>query len=341
MEIKSNAADRFASRPPENLIAALVFGPDQGLVRERANTIAKSVVPDLSDPFRVVELDGALLESDPALLADEAAALSMTGGRRVVRVKNAGNALADSIEQLLEDPKGDALVVVEAGDLAKSAALRRVFGAAENAAAIPCYLDSARDLEDLIREHLKSLGLSIEPDALDFAVARLGSDRGITRSELEKLALYARGEKSVRQEHVAAVMGDESELRMEEALDAAGEGDYARLDKRLSQLWASGSSPVGVLRQAMSHFQKLLALRIEVDEGGNAALIIKKLRPPVHFSREKSLMAQLSRWSVAKLEEALNHLYEGEALVKTTAVPAEAVCSRALLSVAALSNAGR
>ncbi len=341
MEIKSNAADRFATRPPAELIAALIYGPDQGLVRERANALAKSVVAELSDPFRVIELDGSALESDPALLADEAAALSMTGGRRVVRVRNAGNALADAFERFLDDPKGDALIVVEAGDLAKSAALRRVFSAAANAAAIPCYLDSARDLEDLIRDHLKSRGLSIEPGALDFAVARLGSDRGITRSELEKLALYAMGEKSVTGDHVAAVIGDESELRMEEALDAAGEGDYVRLDNRLSQLWAAGSSPVGVLRQAMSHFQRLLALRIEVDEGATASNTIKQLRPPVHFSREKSLLAQLSRWSVVKLEEALNHLYEGEALLKTTAVPAEAACSRALLSVAALSHAGR
>jgi DNA polymerase-3 subunit delta len=95
---------------------------------------------------------------------------------------------------------------------------------------------------------LKSRGLSIDEGALNFAVSRLGSDRGITRSELEKLSLYAMGEKTVTEEHVSAVMGDESELRMDEALDAAGEGDFSRLDKRLAQLWAAGTNPVAVLR---------------------------------------------------------------------------------------------
>src|ERR1700687_4449918 len=109
MEIKSNAADRFIARPPAGLVAALVYGPDQGLVRERANELAKSVVSDLSDPFRVSELAEGALESDPALLWDEAAALSMTGGRRVVRVKGAGNALADSFERFLSAPSGDSL----------------------------------------------------------------------------------------------------------------------------------------------------------------------------------------------------------------------------------------
>jgi DNA polymerase-3 subunit delta len=336
MEVKSGAAEKFIAQLPGHLVAALVFGPDQGLVRERAGAVAKTVLADLNDPFRVAELDESTLESDPARLWDEAAQLSMTGGRRVVRVRSANNGLAQTFERFLEEPPGDALIVVEAGDLAKSGALRRVFEAAKNAAAIPCYADDARSLEDLVRGHLKAHGLSIEEIALDYAVSHLGSDRGITRSELDKLALYAMGEGSVTETHVAAVMGDESELRMDEAFDAAGEGDYSRLDRRLAQLWAAGLQPVAVLRQALGHFQRLMALRAEMDEGGNLLAAIKKSRPPVHFSRERSLQAQVSRWPLAQLEAALTLLYEGEALVKTTAVPGEAACGRALLSVAAL-----
>src|SRR5258708_8919168 len=79
MEIKSHLADRFIARPPAGLVAALVYGPDQGMVRERAAALARSVVPDLNDPFRVAELDEAGLAADPARLWDEAAALYMIG----------------------------------------------------------------------------------------------------------------------------------------------------------------------------------------------------------------------------------------------------------------------
>jgi DNA polymerase III subunit delta len=341
MEVKSAAAEKFIGNLPKELVAALVYGPDQGLVRERAARVAKSVIADLNDPFRVAELDESVLESDPARLWDESAALSMTGGRRVVRVRSANNGLAATFERFLAAPPGDALIVIEAGDLAKSGALRRVFESAKNAAAIPCYPDDGRALEELVRSQLKAHGLSIEEGALDYAVARLGADRGVTRSELEKLSLYAMGEKSVSESHVAAVIGDESELRMDEALDAAGEGDFARLDTRLAQLWAAGLQPVAVLRQAMGHFQRLMSARAEIDEGANLAATIKKMRPPVHFSRERSMQAQVSRWPLAQLEAALDLLYEGEALVKTTAVPGEAACGRALLSVAALARRGR
>ncbi len=158
MEVKSGAAERFIGNLPSGLVAALVYGPDQGLVRERAAAVAKTVLADLNDPFRVAELDESVLESDPARLWDEAAALSMTGGRRVVRVRSANNGLAKTFERFLAHPPGDALIVIEAGDLAKSGALRRVFEAAANAAAIPCYPDDGRALEDLVRSQLKSRG---------------------------------------------------------------------------------------------------------------------------------------------------------------------------------------
>ena len=125
--------------------------------------------------------------------------------------------------------------------LENSDALRRVFDEADNAAAIACYPDRERELEEVVRAALKQMGLSIDADALDYAVSRLGSDRGVTRSELEKLALYAMGENTVTIAHVGAVMGDESELRMDETFDAAGEGEYARLDVSLSRLWAAGT----------------------------------------------------------------------------------------------------
>jgi DNA polymerase-3 subunit delta len=341
MIIKPADFERFLAKPPAKLTAALFYGPDQGLVRERAEALARTIVSDLSDPFRVAEFDEDRLTGDPAVLWDEAAALSMLGGRRVVRVRGAGNTVAKHFQKFLEEPSGDALIVVEGGDLNKGSALRKAFEEADNAAAIACYLDNQRDLDEVVRSALKKEGLGIDRDALANAASRLGSDRGVTRRELEKLALYAMGDGTVTAAHVQAVMGDESELRMDQAFDAAGEGDLVKLDQSLERLWQAGISPVAVLRLAMSHFQRLLQVKSESETGGDTAGAIARLRPPVHFARKNSFTAQLQRLSAARLEEALNLLYEGEDLVKTTGVPAEAVAGRALLNVAALARTGR
>ena len=332
MIVKSSEADRTVKNPPKAMIAALVYGPDAGLARERAETLLKTVVSDLTDPFRVSDLDEQTLASDPARLADEAAAISMLGGRRVVRVRGATNDLAEVFEAFLADPKGDALIVVEAGDLSKGSALRKVFEEAGNAAAIACYPDSARDLPDVVRDALRAEGLSIAPDALEEAVSRLGSDRGVTRRELEKLALYMHGRKQVMLQDVRAVMGDESEVRAEEACDAAAEGDLKRLDLALERLWSDGATAASILRIAMVHFQRLLL----AHTGTSAESAAMRLGKPMHFSRKDAFKAQLRKWNEARLVEALDMLLEAEALCKTTAVPAEAACARALFNVAAM-----
>lgn len=335
MIVKSSEAERFVSRTPSGVAAVLVFGPDQGLVRERAERLAKTIVSDLKDPFRVAELDDASLSDDPARLADEAAQLSMLGGRRVVRVRTAGNALASLFEQFFEHPAGDALIVVEGGDLAKNSALRNAFEKADNGAAVACYADSDRDIADVIRETLKADGLTISADALDEAVSQLGSDRGVTRREIEKLALYAHGQGRVGLDDVRAVIGDESEARVEEVCDAAGEGEFARLDRALERLWITAMSPVAVVRAALSHFQRLALVKAQLGEGTSLETAIRRLRPPIHFKREASFKSQVQRWNEATLAESLDLLLETEALCKTTGVPAEAACGRALLNIAA------
>ncbi len=341
MIVKTGDADRFAARPPQAIVAALFYGPDEGLVRERAATMAKTIVPDLADPFRVAEISEESLSSDPARLFDEAAAISMLGGRRVIRVRGAGNNQAALFERLLEERLGDTLVVVEAGELAKSGSLRKVFEEAENGAAIACYADNERDRAGVVRAALKERGLDITADALAQVVDRLGADRGITRQELEKLALYAQGAQTVTAAHVAETIGDESELKMDQACDSAGEGDYASLDSALGRLWAAGVSPVAVLRLGLGHFQKLALVRAEMDDGGNLRSAMMKLRPPLHFSRTTSFEKQVSRFSQNQLQEALARLYEGEVLTKTTAVPAEAAASHALFSICRLAAAPR
>jgi DNA polymerase III subunit delta len=330
MIVKSADADRYVTAPPKGLNVALVFGPDQGLVHERAEKLAKTVVTDLTDPFRVTDLEESALVADGARLFDEAAALSMLGGRRVVRVRGAGNNLAKLFESFLADHAGDALVVIEAGDLAKGTGLRRVFEEDDHAAAIPCYADSARDLYEVVRTAMKEYGLGIAPDAVEEAVSRLGSDRGVTRKELEKLALYAGAAKQVTREDVRAVMGDEAEARVEEVCDAAGLGDLARLDLALERYF--------ILRNAMGHFQRLAQTRALAARGEPVDAAMKRLRPPVHFSRATSFKGQAGNWSEERLSEALDLLLDAEALCKTTAVPAEAACGRALFNVAAMAR---
>ena len=128
MKLPPRASTEFLRRPDPAIRAVLLYGPDAGLVRERADALARTGLPrSAATRSASPSLAARTLAADPARLADEAAQISLMGGRRVVRVREAGDALATLFARLLAEAPGDALVVVEAGDLPARSALRRAF----------------------------------------------------------------------------------------------------------------------------------------------------------------------------------------------------------------------
>ena len=192
---------------------------------------------------------------------------------------------------------GDALVVVEAGDLPGRSALRRVFDEAPGAAAIGCYPDSARDLAAVIRETCAAHRVAISRDAVDFLVGHLGGDRLLTRAELEKLTLYAGDGGRIELDDARAVIADSAALSLDDALLAAAEGDAAALDRALARVFQEGELPVTVIRALLRHLQRLHLLAARVAAGASIDEAMRAARPPIFFKEQDSYRRQLRRWS--------------------------------------------
>ena len=194
---KASEVDRFVARPDPAQPIVLVFGPDAGLVRERAEALIRRSVDDPEDPFALARLDGDDLSAEPTRLIEEANTIPLFGGRRAIWVRAGTRNFAPAVETLIASPSPDCRVVIEAGDLKRSAPLRAICERAKNAAALPCYPDAEQDLLRLIEDEMREAGLTISPDARAALVPLLGGDRLASRHELRKLALYVRGKTRV------------------------------------------------------------------------------------------------------------------------------------------------
>jgi len=334
MKLPPSRIAGFLQRPDPAIRAILLYGPDEGLVRERAEAAARSVCPDLKDPFRVADLAAAVLAADPARLADEAAQLSLTGGRRVVRVRNAGEALAKLFAGFLENTPGEAFVVVEAGELPSRSTLRRAFEAARSAVAIGCYPDTPRELAVVIRETLAAHRVTASRDAGQFLVEHLGGDRLLTRSELEKLALYAGEGGRVELQDARLSISDTAALELDDAIMAAAEGDAARAERVLGRVFQQGESPVSVIRALLRHLQRLHMFAARLAVGSSADEVLRSARPPIFFKQEDSFRRQFGLWTEARLRPQFDCIIKAELNMKTTGFPAETICREAMLAVA-------
>ena len=319
MRISGQDAEKLSKSPPDTWRAVLFYGPNDGLVRERADACALAVVPDPKDAFRVSELSGDALKRDPARLSDEAAAISMFGGRRIVRVRDTTEALSGLFEEFLSAAGGDTLVIVEAGDLSRTSGLRKLFEGAKSAAAVECPDDRASDTSRLIEDGLKAQGWRIAPDALSYLVDSIGSDRRLLRIELEKLLLYlgqADRDEVLARSDVALVIGGSGDVEGDEIADAVADGNLQRLDALIVKGNESGLSWGVALGFTLRLFQRLAAGM----EGAGPMW--------------GKMQAQAAGWDRARIRQALSILSEAEARTRTTGFPEAVMAQHALVEVA-------
>src|SRR5690606_30017510 len=98
--IKAHEADRTLARPDPAWRLFLFYGPDAGLVSERAAALARTSVDDPQDAFQLVRMSGDDIAADPLKLVDEANTIGLFGGRRAIRVSVTSKPLLAAVEPL-------------------------------------------------------------------------------------------------------------------------------------------------------------------------------------------------------------------------------------------------
>ena len=348
-DIKAFIAKRDASK-----IAVLIYGDDAGAVRERSDMLARQVVPDLTDPFNFIELTENDLRGDPARLSDEAAALSMMGGERVIRIRGGDASILSACKLLINgldsnSLKSNALILVETGSLLPASALRKLFEKSNHCVTLPCYQDGAADLAGLVKAMLAEEGLSIEPDGLQMMLEGFSQDRALNRAEINKLILYM-GPASIRKNgdnkkitlgDIRACFADHGGNAMMEIAALVASGDRARLAHTLSQARQAGASPLAWLRLTQRMFMRLAQLNALMDSGANSREAMAKLRPPMRYPESTRVEPLLRKWNSPALENALGLLLQADLAAKQTGAPALEISERTALRLCVMAAGKR
>src|ERR1700712_5624017 len=270
--LRGKEIDAFLARPDSGRPIILLYGPDAGLVRERAEALLASAVDDPNDPFSLVRLDGDDLSAGPSRLVDEAMTVPLFGGRRAIRVRAGSRSFASGIDTLAGSPLKDCRIVIEAGELRPESPLRKACERARTAVAIACYPDTERDLAKLIDDELRLSKLRIAPDARATLTALLGGDRQASRNELRKLALYAHGTGEVTLDDVMAVVADASELKIDPIVDGAFAGNANAVETEFAKAMVAGTYPGMIISAAQRQAAWLHKTALAIADGTPASV---------------------------------------------------------------------
>ncbi len=334
--------DRFLKAPDPAVRAAVIHGKDRSGVTERALTLCKTITPDLNDPFNVTLLTEADIDGDAVRLEEALTALSMIGGRRLVRIRmsdgKAGvdKAVAAALTAHAEGAYNpDAMLVIEAGALGRESALRKAAEKAQGAVAIACYEDEVGDVARMTREALSADKVGLSSDALDRFVARLPRERGLMRQEIERLILYIGpgSGRTIDVEELDAHLGVEPDASLSDAALQAFGGRPGPAQAGLRRALAEGESAVMAVRMASIHLGKLRRINILQANGAGAKEAAKSAG--VFWKQEAEMLRQARGWHLDLLDQVQDSVNTADIMTKTTGMPEALIAERLLLEIAA------
>ena len=339
---KAPEIERFLKSPDPSVRVALIHGRDRSGVGERAERLCKTVTPDLNDPFNVSLLTESDVEADDGRLEDALSALSMMGGRRLVRLRLGGErvpqekALAALVKAHTDGQfNPDAVWVIEAGNLGRDSALRRAAEGQAGAVGIVCYEDETGDVARMTREALQADNVSLTREALDHFVSRLPRERGLMRQELERLILYI-GPGSGRQideTELEAHLGVEPQASFQDAAQQAFGGKAAACQAALRRAFAEGEAAVAAVRAAGQHLGRLRRISAAIAGGQGAREAAKSAG--VFWKQEAEILRQVKVWSQRDLQDVTEAVALAEVRTKTTGLPDRLITERLFLEIAA------
>lgn len=333
--------DRFLKSPDPQVRAAVIHGKDRSGVAERAEALCRAVTPDLTDPFNVTVLTDSDIDGDEARLEDALTAMSLMGGRRLVRVRlstlkpGLDKALAAAVKVHAERGfNPDAMLVVEADQLGRESALRKTAEKEAGAVGIVCYEDETGDVARMTREALAADRVNLTSDALERFVARLPRERGLMRQEIERLALFI-GPGSGRTIDLTELeqhLGVEPDASLQDAALQAFGGRAGPAQSGLRRAFAEGESSVMAVRQASIHLGRLRRINILQANGANAKEAAKAAG--VFWKQEAEMLRQARAWRLELLDEVLDSVNAADVATKTTGMPDQLIAERLLLEIA-------
>ncbi len=333
--------ERFLAKPGPQIRAAVLHGRDQGIVRERAQALAVVIAERPDDPFNVAILSEADLAADSGRLEEELMALSMVGGRRLVRLRLAADKpafdrlVADALAGHLKDRfNPDAFFLVEAGALGRDSALRKAGEAAPGCGVIACYEDEPADVARLAREALAADKLALSAEALDTFVARLPHERGVARREIERLILFLGPGRNATAglADLEGFFGVEPETSLNEAAFDAFGGRPAAAHAGLRRAGQEGESGVGAVRAMGMHLARLRRVAV-LHRAGEAVQTAAKASG-VFWKQEREFLRQVQAWTLGDLDRAQGDILAADRACKQAGSADALLAERLALSIA-------
>jgi DNA polymerase-3 subunit delta len=323
---------RSVDQPAANIRFYLFHGPDEAQSRALATRLLEALG---ATKFLIA---AATVKSDPASLADEAGAMSLFGGKRVVWIEPATKDIEEGVAALFDAPLGESPVVAIAGSLNKSSGLLKLAESAPDALAFAAYAPEGQDAERMVIEVGRRFGLKISPPVAARLADSCGNDQAIVAQELQKFALYIdaspHSPKDLDHSAIDDVGAGSAEGDFQRLTDLALSGEIVELSDELARMPAGGSEAIPIVRSLQRRLLMLAPARARVERGERLDAVMTSFGRALFWKDKAKVQRMLSKWSADDLATVADRAGKLERSLMFSAAPDREALGEELLAIA-------
>lgn len=303
--MKATQRDFLRGAPPAARDARIFFfcGPDEA----GASAAAARIAAALPDPGERIELAGADLRRDPALLGDEARSTSLFGGSRHIWVRASGDDAHDALQILIETSEagaGEAApVIVVATSATDKSRTAKLLEKRKDALVAMFHPPDLAAVAQAVRGMADAAGLRLGGDLAERIARSAGLDVRLAQSEIDKLALYVDADpqapRPATPEDHAAIGAATEEDGFAPLVNAVLGGETAKIGGEVRRMRELGLNPVGVALAMERRAAQLAQIAAYLGPRGTFEQIDKgaEMRLGIFFKERRHIEAQYKRWT--------------------------------------------
>ena len=298
MKAVKGSIGHSVDQPDQKVRFYLFHGPDEA----QSSALGDRLVAALRAARH--SIPSGSLRGDPALLADEAGAIDMFGGAKVIWIQPAGEEIVSAVESLMDAPAAESPVVAIAGRLGKTSGLLKLADTHALALSHISYELDARDAERLVADLARMEGLIPQSSVAARIAEACANDRRMIAQELAKLALYLDASpdspKDLGSDALDAVGADMGGDFLGIA-DLALAGDVRSLGEALSRMDSSGKEAIPIIRSLQRRLLMLTPIRARVDSGERLQAVMTSMGKSLFWKDKPMVEKMLGAWDSAGL----------------------------------------
>tara|TARA_Y100000816_G_scaffold128003_1_gene90159 strand:+ start:1832 stop:2857 length:1026 start_codon:yes stop_codon:yes gene_type:complete len=334
MIIKDYQLDHYIKSDNSEFIAFLVYGPNEGLIRNNITNIKKLFSQEKKCDEILINCKD--LDKDKQLMADKLSSISMFNEKRFILTENIREKDFKYLKEAIFIKPDNTLLIVKTDNLSKSSKIRKLFEMEKFLLALACYEDDVKSIIRTIDNFAKVNSIALDRDIKSYLMQTLSTDRIISQNELEKIKLfYFNSNEKIDLNTIKTLLNDEGSKNIQKMNENILSGKADRSINIIKKLLMEGARPITLIRSLVNYLKRLKITKIQIKKGVTFDEAIKSLKPPVFWKDKDSFKFICNNWPLPEIEKCISLLLAAEINCIKNSETSEIMCEKFMMDITA------